>query len=135
MLPPPPSAGSLTSCASAGLTERGVSPPGGVARALVERDFLCAGSGLPSCLTSALLLDELSLTTSFSSLGISSQNLVGGEGLYLVLCVDKSVQTAPIPGVFLCVRLDGVYGGGGGGWGAHWRGAYPMVLKSSSGGT
>ena len=42
---------------------------------LLGSSFLCGGRGLPSGLASALLLEELSLLSSDSSLGISSQNL------------------------------------------------------------
>lgn len=65
------------------LTERGSLLMDELMVLLVMMHFLCMDGGLPSCLASALLLDELSLLISFSSLGISSQNLHhhrGGTG-------------------------------------------------------
>lgn len=55
-------------------TAMGVSP--GLGMVLFGTTFLCSSSGLPSGLASALLLDKLSLLISFSSLGISSLNLM-----------------------------------------------------------
>jgi len=47
-------------------------------------DLLCVRGELLSCLFSLLLLDELSLLTSFSSAGISSQYLnVHGEVIFV----------------------------------------------------
>lgn len=60
------------------LTDSGVSVLlGGVVEVMVEwvMDLLCVRGELLSCLFSLLLLDELSLLTSFSSAGISSQYL------------------------------------------------------------
>ncbi len=60
------------------LTDSGVSVLlGGVVEVMVEfvMDLLCDGGELLSGLFSLLLLDELSLLTSISSAGISSQNL------------------------------------------------------------
>ena len=48
---------------------------------LLGSSFLCGGRGLASGLASALLLEELSLLSSDSSLGISSQNLWEEESL------------------------------------------------------
>lgn len=60
------------------LTDSGVSVLlGGVVEVIVEcvMDLLCDGGELLSGLFSLLLLDEISLQTSFSSAGISSQYL------------------------------------------------------------
>lgn len=57
----------------------GVSWFPGLGMVLFGMTFLCSRGGLPSGLASALLLDKLSLLISFSSLGISSLNLVVPE--------------------------------------------------------
>lgn len=82
-------------CAGAGiLTDSGVSVLlGGVVEVMVDwvMDLLCVRGELLSCLFSLLLLDELSLLTSFSSAGISSQYLnmhkeAHKEGMWRPMC-------------------------------------------------